>query len=80
MKLFDESDPSRYGLGEAAIFPGLSPEADDRFFYKLMELQANVRLGKKTDLSRFPSCSSASSSVSATLPPEGMPFITVLRS
>ncbi len=55
MKLFDESDPSRYGLGEAAIFPGLSPEADDRFFYKLMELQANVRLGKKTDLSRFPS-------------------------
>lgn len=55
MRLFDESDPDTFGIGEAAIFPGLSPEADDRFFYKLMELQANVRLGLKTDLSRFPS-------------------------
>ena len=55
MRLFDERDPSRYGVGEAAVFPGLSPEADERFFYKLMELQANVRLGKGTDLSQFPS-------------------------
>lgn len=55
LRMFDENDPTRYGVGEAAIFPGLSPEADDRFFYKLMELQANVRLGLKTDLSRFPS-------------------------
>ena len=37
------------------MFPGLSPEADDRYFYKLMELQANVRLGIPTDLRRFPS-------------------------
>lgn len=55
MRLFDENNPSRYGVGEAAVFPGLSPEADDRFFYKLMELQANVRLGRSTDLSHFPS-------------------------
>lgn len=55
MRIFDESDPEKFGIGEAAIFPGLSPEADDRFFYKLMELQANIRLGVKTDLSRFPS-------------------------
>lgn len=55
MRIFDEADPSRFGIGEAAIFPGLSPEADDRFFYKLMELQANIRLGKKTDLEKFPS-------------------------
>lgn len=55
LRLFDESDPSRFGIGEAAIFPGLSPEADDRFFYKLMELQANVRLGLRTDLEKFPS-------------------------
>ena len=49
--------PTRHasGLGEAAVFPGLSPEADDRYFYKLMELQANVRLGIPTDLRRFPS-------------------------
>lgn len=55
LRLFDESDPTHFGIGEAAIFPGLSPEADDRFFYKLMELQANVRLGLQTDLSKFPS-------------------------
>lgn len=55
MRLFDENDPSLFGIGEAAIFPGLSPEADNRFFYKLMELQANVRLGRATDLSEFPS-------------------------
>lgn len=55
MRLFDENNPSRYAVGEAAVFPGLSPEADDRFFYKLMELQANVRLGRSTDLSHFPS-------------------------
>lgn len=55
LRIFDERDPERYGIGEAAIFPGLSPEADDRFFYKLMELQANMRLGLKTDLERFPS-------------------------
>ncbi len=55
LRLYDESSPSRYGVGEAAVFPGLSPEADDRFFYKLMELQANVGLGIPTDLSNFPS-------------------------
>lgn len=55
LRLFDENAPETYGIGEAAIFPGLSPEADDRFFYKLMELQANVRLGLKTDLEKFPS-------------------------
>lgn len=58
MRLFDEADPERFGVGEAGIFPGLSPEADDRFFYKLMELQANVRLGLKTDLTGFPSLQS----------------------
>lgn len=55
LRVYDESSPARYGVGEAAVFPGLSPEADDRFFYKLMELQANVRLGVPTDLSHFPS-------------------------
>ena len=55
MRFFDETDPNRFGIGEAAVFPGLSPEADERFFYKLMELQANVRIGKQTDLTKFPS-------------------------
>ncbi len=55
LKLFDQAYPEKYAVGEAAIFPGLSPEADERFFYKIMELVANVRIGKATDLSRFPS-------------------------
>lgn len=55
LRIFDEQEPEKFGIGEAAIFPGLSPEADDRFFYKLMELQANIRIGKRTDLSKFPS-------------------------
>lgn len=58
IRIFDENDPSQFGIGEAAIFPGLSPEADDRFFYKLMELQANVRIGKATNLTKFPSLQS----------------------
>lgn len=55
IRIFDESDPSHFGIGEAAIFPGLSAEADDRFFYKLMEMQANFRIGRSTDLTCFPS-------------------------
>lgn len=58
IRIFDESDPSSFGIGEAGIFPGLSPEANDTFFYKLMELQANIRLGLKTDLLEFPSLQS----------------------
>ncbi|MDE7402892.1 MAG: o-succinylbenzoate synthase [Muribaculaceae bacterium] len=55
LRLFDENEPEKFGIGEAAVFPGLSPEADDRYFYKLMELQANIRLGLKTNLEQFPS-------------------------
>ena len=55
LRIFDEKDPAHFGIGEAGIFPGLSPEADDRFFYKLMEMQSNVRLGLPTDLLKFPS-------------------------
>ncbi len=58
LRFFDEANPSQFGIGEAGIFPGLSPEADDRFFYKLMELQTNIRLGQGTDLSCFPSLQS----------------------
>lgn len=55
LRIFDENDPDRYGIGEAAIFPGLSPEADERYFYKVTELVTNVKLGIPTDLSHFPS-------------------------
>ncbi len=53
---FDEADPSCFGLGEAAVV--FRPVAGSRrqvFLPKLMELQANVRLGIPTDLRRFPS-------------------------
>lgn len=55
LKIWDEADPSHFGLGEASVFPGLSLEADGRYEYKIVELLANVAIGKQTDLSRFPS-------------------------
>lgn len=51
LKLWDEKNPEIFGLGEAAIFPGLSPEANSRYEYKLIELLANVAIGRPTDLS-----------------------------
>lgn len=55
IKVFDEADPSVFGIGEAAVFPGLSPEADGNYVWKLTELMANVAIGKATDLSRHSS-------------------------
>ncbi|MDE5874366.1 MAG: o-succinylbenzoate synthase, partial [Muribaculaceae bacterium] len=55
IKVYDENDPSRFGIGEAAVFPGLSPEADGNYVWKLTELLANVAIGKPTDLSRHSS-------------------------
>lgn len=55
IKVYDEKDPSRFGIGEAAVFPGLSPEADGNYVWKLTELLANVAISKETDLSRHSS-------------------------
>lgn len=55
VKVFDEKDPSLFGIGECSVFPGLSPEADGNYGYKLIELLANMALGKETDLSRHSS-------------------------
>lgn len=55
IKVYDESDPSKFGIGECSVFPGLSPEADGNYGYKLMELFANMALGRDTDLSRHSS-------------------------
>ena len=51
IKIYDERDPSRFGIGEAAVFPGLSPEADGNYVNKLTELMANIALNRPTDLS-----------------------------
>lgn len=55
LKIYDENDPSKFGIGEAAVFPGLSPEADGNYVWKLTELLANVAIGKETDLSHHSS-------------------------
>lgn len=55
IKVWDEAEPERYGIGEAAVFPNLSPEANERLPYKFMELLANVAIGRKTDLTWFSS-------------------------
>lgn len=55
LKIYDEHDPTKYGIGEAALFPGLSPESNSNYEVKLLELVANVALGRTTDLSRYSS-------------------------
>ena len=55
IKVYDEDCPAHFGIGEAAVFPGLSPEADGNYVWKLTELMANVAIGKPTDLSRHSS-------------------------
>lgn len=55
LKVWDERNPEIFGLGEAAVFPGLSPEADYRYEYKLIELLANIAIGRPTDLSHHSS-------------------------
>lgn len=55
IKVFDEKDPSRFGIGECSVFPGLSPEADGNYGYKLVELLANIALGVETDLTGYSS-------------------------
>lgn len=51
IKVYDESAPAVFGIGEAAVFPGLSPEADGNYVNRLLNLMANVALGLSTDLS-----------------------------
>lgn len=55
LKLYDERNPEVFGLGEASVFPGLSPEANSTFEYKIVELLANVAIGRQTDLTAFSS-------------------------
>lgn len=55
IKIFDEGNPDMYGIGEAAVFPGLSPEANEDLPMKYLQLAANIALGVPTDLSRHSS-------------------------
>lgn len=55
LKIWDEQCPERFGLGECALFKGLSAEDNDRYEPKLRELCRNIALGVETDLAKFSS-------------------------
>ena len=55
IKIYDEKEPDIFGIGEAAVFPGLSPEADGDYVNRLIQLMANVALDIPSDLSPCPS-------------------------
>lgn len=55
LKVWDEESPEHFGIGEAAVFPGLSPEADGRYEYKIVELLANMAIGRSTNLAGYSS-------------------------
>ena len=50
LKVWDESNPEIVGLGECALFKGLSAEDNDQYENKLRELCKNIRIGKETEL------------------------------
>ena len=55
IKIWDDSNPEKFGIGEAALFKGLSSEDNASYEYKLIETLANVALGISTDLSEYSS-------------------------
>ena len=55
LKVWDESNPEVYGLGECALFKGLSREDTPLYESKLREMCQNIALGKSTDLSEYSS-------------------------
>lgn len=55
LKLEDEDTPGVYGLGECAVFRGLSADDVPGYEVKLKELCANISADRDTDLSEFPS-------------------------
>ncbi|MGN0214768.1 MAG: o-succinylbenzoate synthase [Muribaculaceae bacterium] len=55
LKIWDESAPEIYGLGECALFKGLSAEDNNHYEDKLRELCRNIEAGNQTDLSEHSS-------------------------
>jgi len=55
LKIWDESNPEIYGLGECALFKGLSAEDNDTYEQKLQELCHNISVGVPTDLNEYSS-------------------------
>ena len=55
LKIWDEQCPERFGIGECALFKGLSADDNDSYEPKLHELCRNVALGVETDLAEYSS-------------------------
>ncbi len=55
LKIWDEENPEVYGLGECALFKGLSAEDNDTYEDKLRELCRNIENGQQTDLMEYSS-------------------------
>ena len=55
LKIWDESNPEVFGLGECALFRGLSAEDHDEYEKKLQELCRNIAEGVPTDLDEYSS-------------------------
>lgn len=55
LRLEDESAPGVYGIGECAVFRGLSADDVPEYEDKLKELCANIGRDEATDLQSFPS-------------------------
>ncbi len=55
LKIWDEENPDVYGLGECALFKGLSSEDNDSYEDKLKELCRNIENGQQTDLMEYSS-------------------------
>lgn len=55
LRLYDEANPDIYGLGECALFEGLSSDDVPEYEDKLQELCRNITNNQGTDLDSFPS-------------------------
>lgn len=55
LKIWEDGNPSRYGIGECALFKGLSADDNDTYETKLQELCRNISSNRKTDLIDYPS-------------------------
>lgn len=55
LKIWDEETPGVFGIGECALFKGLSAEDDDTYEEKLKELCRNISHDEGTDLTGYSS-------------------------
>lgn len=55
IKVWDEDKPEVFGLGECALFRGLSAEDNDGYEAKLNDLCASINTGRHVDISRYSS-------------------------